>query len=638
MKIILLIIFCGLYFIGFSQGIKGLITDANTNKPLPARIVITDDTGHVYNSYYSKLNGFFTEEDGTFFQELKNGHYTLEVFRGIDYVSKKMDIQINDHLLDTVISLEEWYPLKKNGWYNGDGHDHLYTDLKPDTAMLKLVRKICRAQGVDFMCTAQGWSGYNDSTWKKGYSDFSNENFYVSYGAEMSKYRTGHTWWLGLSTTHGLFESTMDTAYENQYYQSEIGTDWNFNQLKFPQLPDVEVVNRFKKTDGSIAVAAHPTSWWMQKRGNIEKYVTNVACNLPFGLLSGKIWDGIVAMGYDHDHYYYQNLWFNVLNQGYRMPAFSELDGGLGKDDKFYYGSMRTYFHIDGDFSIKKMVAAAKKGNSFLTSGPIIISHIDNKYHYGDIIPADGQKHNLHIEAYSSGDMSDYLSYIIIFRNGKIFKVWDVRNEKTRKFNESIQIKENESSWYVVKVYGKNAWSNQKYLDVMAVCEKRITAEAFNGQRDVAFTNPFYFRKKSQAHPEVLISNVHLTLSENKSGTIEIAVAGQPIKNVKVISGRANFKMPVNGVLKIRVDGFPVIYRSLYLDYLPHRNLIEDLASGKWRKNYKEEYHPGEVPWDAFNFKKTRTILSEVKWNIPLEQNERDVLYADRTWNIDALR
>src|SRR5205085_3199318 len=211
--------------------------------------------------------------------------------------------------------------------------------------------------------------------------------------------------------TYRLFESTMDTAYENQYYQLESGTDWNFQNLPFPQLPDVEVVKRLKKQDGSIAVAAHPTSWWMQKRGDIEKYVTNVACNLSFGLLSGKTWDGIVAMGYDHDHYFYQNLWFNVLNQGYRMPAFSELDGGLGKEDKFYYGSMRTYFHVGGELNIKKIVTAAKKGNSFLTSGPIIMSDIDNRYNYGDVIPADGQKHILHINAYASGDKDDYLSY-----------------------------------------------------------------------------------------------------------------------------------------------------------------------------------------------------------------------------------
>ncbi len=524
--------------------------------------------------------------------------------------------------------------------------------------MLKLVRKICRAQGIDFMCTAQGWSGYNDSTWQEGYKKFSDEHFHVSYGSEMPKYRTGHTWWLGQTTTHGLFESTMDTVYENRYYQSEKGTSWTFDQLPFPQIPDVEIVNRLKRTDGSIAIAAHPTSWWMQKRGDIEKYVTNVACNLSFGLLSGKIWDGVVAMGYDHDHYFYQNMWFNILNQGYMMPAFSELDGGLGKDDKFYYGSMRTYFHIDGNFTIPKMVAAAKKGKSFLTSGPIVLATIDNKYNLGDIIPLDNRSHTLKINAYASGEQDDYLSYVVVFRNGKIFKQWDIRNEKKRHFQDSVIIKENKRSWYIVKVYGKAAWKDPNFIDVMAVCEKKFPVEAIKGELDVAFTNPFYFRNKGDSVEAVLRSNVELTLSRKENGTIDLLDAGVLVNTIKITAGKAKFTMPVNALLKIKVDrqddlsspglsklaspglsklsspGLSggsskptVIYRSLFLDYLPHRNLIEKLSSGKWKDDYNTTFNAGEVPWEAFNYDKTKKILSNVKWHIDLKPNERDALY-----------
>ncbi|HZI53807.1 MAG TPA: hypothetical protein VFD56_08900, partial [Chitinophagaceae bacterium] len=498
----------------------------------------------------------------------------------------------------------------------------------------KLVKKICVAQGVDFMCTAQGWAGYNDSTWKEGYAKFSDQNFHVSYGSEMPKYRTGHTWWLGQQSTYGLFEATMDTTYENQYYQLEQGTGWNFQQLPFPQIPDVEIVNRLKKRDRSIAIAAHPTSWWMQKRGDIEKYVTNVACNLSFGLLSGKIWDGVVAMGYDHDHYFYQNLWFNILNQGYRMPAFSELDGGLGKDDKFYYGSMRTYFHIDGPFSISKIVDAAKKGNSFLTSGPIVMANIDNKYSPGDILFTDRKKHLLKIEAYACGEQDDYLSYIMVFRNGKIYKLWDIRSEKKRTFTDALAINENERSWYIVKVYGKRAWKDPKFLDVMAVCDKKISVESINGELDVAFTNPFYFRSKNERDIKRMNSNVELSLSPQKNGTIEISDAGKKINTIRVISGKVKFVMPVNALLKISVEGYPEVYRSLYLDYLPHRDLIEKLASGKWKDDYDAVFNPGEVPWDAFNFEKTKKELSNVKWEIELKENERDKLYTDHAKDI----
>ena len=85
--------------------------------------------------------------------------------------------------------------------------------------------------------------------------------------------------------------------------------------------------------------------------------------------------------------------------------------------------------------------------------------------------------------------------------------------------------------------------------------------------------------------------------------------------------------MPVNALLKIKADGYPAVYRSLYLDYAPHKNLLEKLASGKWKDDYDVTFNAGEVPWNAFNYDKTKKVLSNVKWNIDLNQNERDALY-----------
>src|SRR5687768_11287249 len=99
MKIFLIIFLCAINQQLIAQGIRGKILDSSSQTPLPSRIVITDDTGRVYNSYYSKLKGFFTEEDGTFFQELKNGTYTLEVFRGIDYLSQKIKFSISNNVM-----------------------------------------------------------------------------------------------------------------------------------------------------------------------------------------------------------------------------------------------------------------------------------------------------------------------------------------------------------------------------------------------------------------------------------------------------------------------------------------------------------------------------------------------------------
>lgn len=619
-------------------GIKGRVVDAAANTPLSARISIADDTGHIYNTYYNSLPGFFTEEDGSFAQPLAPGHYTVTVLHGIDYLSQKITLTVGrDSGCDVVVYLQPWVPLRKLGWVCGEGHDHLYTEKHPDTAMVATLRKICLAQGIDFVCAAQGWAGYNDTTWGAGYAKFSDDRFTISYGSEMPKYRTGHTWWLGQLSTRNYFWSVMDTVHENQYFQADHGTSWNFKQLAFPFIPDVEVVARFKMADHSVAVMAHPTSWWMQQRGSIEKHVTNVAANLPFGLLSGKIWDGIVVMGYNHDHYYYQNLWFNILNEGYRMAAMSELDGGFEKDDPKYYGSMRTYSKIEGAFTVEKLAQAVRAGKTFVSSGPIITADVDGRYGIGDIVPVNGKQHTLHIHAYAAGDESDHLSYIVVYRNGLIFKQWDVRDKKLRRFETSIDITEKEKAWYIIKIYGRKAWKSPAYLDVMQVCDKADTArypDFGKVKNEVAITSPFYFWPAEAKEPGVLQSAITLTVVSPQTQqplsnvTVEILVAEKKIKTMVLPGGRSTFGMPVNGVLKISANGYAPIYRTLYLDYPPHLALIEELATGKWRDKYSTgKFYPGEVPWEAFQFEKAKQVLSQVDWQIEMAPNERDGLW-----------
>ncbi|RQW02237.1 hypothetical protein EH222_13940, partial [candidate division KSB1 bacterium] len=330
-------------------GIRGTVLDAKTSEPLPARIVLRD-SARVHSSYYKIYPGHFTAEDGTFFLNAEPGYYRLEIYHGIDYCSEKRAVEIRaDQTLEITARLEPWVRLRQLGWVNGDGHAHLYTDVEKNEQMLTTVRQICRAQGVDFISTNQGWAGYSDDDWQSGYAPFSDAHFQLYYGAEMPKYRTGHTWWLGLTSTRGYFKASMDTMYENHYYQSERNEHWDFQRIGFPNIPDVYLVPRFKIADHAVACLPHPTSWWQQKRGEIEKYTTNVCAYLSYSLLAGGIWDGLVIMGYNADHYFYQNLWFHILNEGHRLTPLAELDGGYGENNKFPYGLYRVYYQVGDD-------------------------------------------------------------------------------------------------------------------------------------------------------------------------------------------------------------------------------------------------------------------------------------------------
>ncbi len=209
----------------------------------------------------------------------------------------------------------------------------------------------------------------------------------------------------------------MDKGYSN-YFRSKIA---GFSEATYPliNIPSSEVVPRLREKKGALAIHAHPTSWWWQG-GTGHQYITNVAVDLIPDLLSGRTWDGLVVMGYDHDHYSYQNLWFHLLNMGYRMTPFAELDSNFETKDPYYYGAMRTYYYLGGPFSVPELLRAARAGHTFVTSGPIVLATVDKHYQVGDVVPLDGNTHQLEIEAYaseSSQTSSHTSSYFVTVRS-----------------------------------------------------------------------------------------------------------------------------------------------------------------------------------------------------------------------------
>jgi hypothetical protein len=324
------------------------------------------------------------------------------------------------------------------------------------------------------------------------------------------------------------------------------------------------------------------------------------------------------------------------------MPAVAELDGGYEPDSRFFYGAMRTYFEVGDGRGMEAVVRALRAGRTFVTSGPIVLATIDG-HPVGSVLPSDGAPHTLRIEAYASGDRDDALSYVLSFRNGRVHRLWDLRERAPRRFEEDVTIRESERAWYVVKAYGKEA-PDAAHFDVSEVCRK-IVAGSFGGalapRASVALTSPFYFRPSvSSPDPTPLESHVRLRLVNPKTGRpverarVVILLWGQVIGEGDAVAGRADLKIPLGAVLQIRAPGHPVIHRSLYLDYAPHRASIEELATGRWldrNNDWRRVLKPGQLPWEAFRFDETKAILADVDWVIALEENERDGAWRQLT-------
>jgi hypothetical protein len=620
-------------------GLAVRVVAARDGTPLPARLVVRDAGGKAVESRYAALPGVFTDEQGRYEMPLRPGAYTLEVQRGIDSVSETRSVTVRPGAVaEVTVRLEPWLCLREKGWANGDAHAHLYTDTDRDQAMLATVRRICRAQGVDFLCAVQTWAGFGGESWREALARVSDDRFRLLYGAEMPKYRTGHTFWFGLESTRGLFDASMDTTYENGYYQSPLGSRWTFESLPFPVVPDVETVSRLAAAEDAVAVVPHPTSWWWQKRGEVEKYVTNVAVSLPVGLLAGSVWNAMVVMGYDRDHDFYQDLWFHVLDEGYRMAPVGELDGGYPPDDRFYYGFIRTYAKVGETLDRQGLVRAVRANHTFATSGPVVLAGLDGGYEPGDVVPADGRARALRVEAFASGDRQDRLSYVVLFRNGRVHRLWDLRALSLRTFEATLDLREDGRAWYVLKAYGGGASRTPEQLDVRANVEAAAAGRPVSLPDDagVCLTSPFYFRRPGEpVEPPPFRSKMRLRLVDPQTGgpvrgaTVRVQAGGRTADRLSAPLGEVEAEVPVGSVLVLEAPGRPTLRRTLSLDYPPVRARVERLANGAWLADFggRDRLRPGQVPWAAFGLAETRALLAQVDWTVPWQPNERDPLW-----------
>jgi hypothetical protein len=624
------------------QPLRVEVVEARSGEPLPARVVVRGPDGRPVKSEYEQLPGVFTGEDGALELPLAPGRYSVEAHHGIDHVSRTLDVVVPRAQGPLRIALEPWVPLRELGWANGDAHAHLYSDTKRDEAMAATVRRICRAQGVDFLFACQTWAGYGDADWRAGFAKVSDARFRLFFGAEMPKYRTGHTFWIGLQSTRGAFDGAMDTSFEERYHLVAENPRWTFDLVPFPNVPDLELVSRFREAEDALAILPHPTSWWWQRRDGVEKYVTNVASSLPAGLLAGRIWDGMVVMGYDHDPLFYQDLWFHALDAGWRLVPFGELDGGFPPSGRFWYGSTRSYLQVGALTTREAILRAARAGHAFVTSGPIVLASIEaghgrarRSFQPGDVVPADGRARTLRVQAYASGDRDERLSYVVLFRNSRLHKVWDLRLRAAREFADRLELRETGPAWYALKVYGRTSRTPGQ-LDVRAEVE-RLTRGAYEGKwpgdSEVAIASPFYFRVPgTAAEPAPLVSHVRLRLVDPASGepvtdaVVTVQLAGRVVASVSAPAGVAELRAPAQAVLRLDAPGRPTLRRTLYLDSPRQRERVERLASGRWLDAFggRARMQPGQVPWEAFELEGTRRDLSEVEWTIPWSPNERD--------------
>jgi len=237
-----------------------------TGLALPSRIEVYNEGRRILQeTYYKFTPGIFTDEDGSFRMTLSPGKYKIKVSHSIDYLSRVNTFEITStNGVDAAIALEPWVPLREKRMDQRRKAMHIYTQRKkPDNEMLRNRKKnlhVLKAL-ISFAPFRAGQEA-DDASWKKRVCRHLRQAFPdVLWSGKMPKYRTGHTFlgwdWKVPKTFSG---NTMDTVYENLYYQSLTARHWDFASVGPAEFfRTSNWYPRLALAQHAAAIVAHPT-------------------------------------------------------------------------------------------------------------------------------------------------------------------------------------------------------------------------------------------------------------------------------------------------------------------------------------------------------------------------------------------
>jgi hypothetical protein len=355
----------------------------------------------------------------------------------------------------------------------------------------------------------------------------------------------------------------------------------------------MEVVARQRKA-GALAVWAHPTSWWTNPDGS---FVTNIAADLVPELLADGFLDGMTVQGYDAYHRDYQALWFHLLDKGYRIPGFSELDlspaNGTGGKGHALFNYIEG---LDRPPTMNEMKDAFRNALHTMSSGPYLTIRVDGRPSGSSLVSGTGTLHRVSVTAFPAPDEAALAKVELIGRNGKILAAVDDFPGGAIDFDVAGDVT---GGYILARAFG------EKDGDYAAMPQQRV--------RHCAITNPVWLRTPGFAPPPPVVTRVTLLPGDAAGARLRILAAnGDELEAATLPAEPTTLTIPASARIEVsRSDGrlreIPVAMANGKV-----RGLMDYLADGRFREDYAG-LAPGEVPTSAFKCDAMRGAISQTQ-------------------------
>jgi hypothetical protein len=217
--------------------------------------------------------------------------------------------------------------------------------------------------------------------------------------------------------------------------------------------PDNGAVADLAHAQGALVGYVHPFDTVPDPAN--DKSLSN---ELPADIVHGKV-DYIEIVGFS-DHKATANVWYRLLDLGYRLPA------GAGTDAMANYSSLRgpvgmnrVFLDTGGEAGPAALKAALKAGRSFASNGPLLGLELDGKRPGATISRAAPGKVGYRI-ALRSPVAVDHLELV---QNGKVVKAFPLTGDR-RSLDAEGKLPVATAGWILLRAWNDGA--DPQVLDI----------------------------------------------------------------------------------------------------------------------------------------------------------------------------
>lgn len=498
--------------------LRGRVLDSSPGSPTPVRLAFRSKDGRYIPPYGHRTetnDGWFQDDgadvklmdtsfayvDGTFQIELPVGEVYLEMTKGFEYeaVRKKLNITPKQSELD--LEIARFTDLRSRGWVTADTHVHF---LSPSTAVVE-----GQAEGLNLInLLAAQWGDLFTNVGDILHGPLASRDgeTVVRLGTENRQHILGH---LSLLGGKGVPVFPMSAGGLSEIYLGD--PLWS----SISQWADA-----CREREGLVVVPHFP-------------YPTaEVAADIALGKIDALEIHPQFSAPLAFNELSFMD-WYRYLNCGYRLPV-------VGGTDKMFtwmpVGCERTYAYLGTEeFNFANWARAVRKGNTFMTSGPLLLLQADGHVPGDEIeVGAGGNTVEVSVEAKSFVPFHR----VEMVMNGRVVASRDDKaGTREMTLRESVQVKE--PGW------------------IAARCASQFGPVTLWQLKVCAHTSPVYLKMRGQEAFSAIGLSYVLTLVEGAQTWVdELATRPDPERFAQV--------------RKVFPDAREVLHRRMHQDGIKH--------------------------------------------------------------------